>query len=254
MLERPTNLLFANTATFNAPPKRRATTRRIRSDAPAGVHRIGVIDYDARAGLLFALLQKVNRSQERYMFYPVEAPLPTGLGRFSREVIEQYRSEGRHITGEGETDLLQNVLVDDFRPHLTAIRDAVGVDMILGVAAPMLAWTNADRRLCWNFFAVGERSQAMISAFQLRDFAKEAGRTFEAAVAMLIMAQVWSAMFDIEYHDDCRGCLFDFCERRSDLTSALRSIDIDPECMLRIPVEERGHVEKSLTVIRDYKR
>ncbi|WP_380784852.1 hypothetical protein [Sphingomonas sp. R86521] len=254
MITRPTNLLFANTATFTSAPKRRATTRRIRSTAAADVHRIGVIDYDAKAGLLFGLLQKVNRSQERYMFYPVEAPLPTGLGRFSAEVVAEYRARGRRITEEGEAELLENVLVDDFQPHLSSIRSKVGVDMIVGVVAPMLAWTEADGRLRWNFFAVGEGSEAMVSAYHLREFAIQAKRTFEASVAMLIMAQVWSSMFDIEYHDECRGCLFDYCENRSDLTSALRRIIMDPECLAKVPNGEREHVEKCLAVIREYKR
>lgn len=254
MLERPTNLLFANTASFAVTPKRRALTRKARSSASAHSHKIGIIDINAKAGLLFALLQKVNRSQDRYKFYPVEAPVPMGLGMFSHELVEEVRKEREDIDDADQADIINNVLVDDFQPHLRAIRSTVAVDTLVGVVAPMLAWKQEDGRLRWNFFAVGDGSEVMVSTYDLRDFAVEAGRTFEASVAMLIMAQIWSLMFGIDYHDDCRSCLFDYCENRSDLANALREITIDADCLDRIPQDERVHVETCLRTIRDYRR
>jgi hypothetical protein len=251
MIRGPTNLLYANSDSQVSTHTRKAKTRKVRSRVSAATEKIGVIDLSAKAGLLFNVLEKVNRKQSRYTFYPVEAPLPMGLGRISKRLIPEIA--GMSVQEAPTEDLLNNVISEDFFPLLKRTREVVGVDRMVGLVGPMLAWSE-DGDFNWNFFLVPDGDDVLVSAFEIRDFAHQAHRSFEAAMAMLVVRSVWALNFNIPSNLQSVGCIFDFCEQRSDLISVLRRMEISPACLDRIPHDERENVQKCLEAIREYSR
>ncbi len=122
----------------------------------------------------------------------------------------------------------------------------------------MLAWTEreGDRIDDWNrnYFSLGERTEVTISSFGLRDYAQRAGRTYEAAIALLAMTQVWSNIYNVEYHQATHGCPFDFCENRDDLVGVIKRMEMCPQSLAAIPSDERDSVLRCLDAIRGYVR
>lgn len=256
-IKAPTNLLYANTATTRSSASASARTRRVRSRVPNSTRKIGVFDVSARAGLLFNVLEHVSRRQSRYTFYPVEASLPMGLGLISDAFRSRLAKSGIQVSEEDWGELTENIAVQEFFPFLAETRKRIEVDVIVGLFGPMLAWTERDDSLnwAWNYFSLGEGDEVAISAYGIRHYAEEAGRPYEAAIAMMAMSQVWASMYpDLHFHSESRGCPFDFCENRSDLIFSIKRMELCPESLSAIPVTERHSVEKCLEAIRSYVR
>ncbi len=258
MIKSPTNLLYANTATTQSTTSSQARTRRVRSRVPDSTRKIGVFDISARAGFLFDVLELVSRSQSRFTFYPVEASLPMGLGVIGDVFEAKLKAVREKLSRGDKAELRQNIAVQDYFPFLKQTREQIHVDVIAGLFSPMLAWTESDDAKTvdygWNFFSLGEGPDVAISVYGLRDYAKEAGRPFEAAVALLTLAQVWASLYGTRFHQQSRGCPFDFCENRDDLVGAISKMEICSESLEEIPADERESVTKCLNVIRTYAR
>lgn len=249
-IKAPTNLLFANTTTRAATSSPLARTRKVRTRVSADTRRIGVFDISARAGLLFDLLDVISRKQRRFTFYPVEAPVPMGLGVIGDERIAELKKQ---MPGRPYHHLKLNLQVEDIAPLLEQTRKGVEVDLLAGLVGPMLAFIE-DGELRWNYFSVPVGENVVISVSDLREYAGEARRPFEAAVAILVLAQVWAKLYDHGYHEESRGCPFDFCESRHDLVGTIRHAELCGECMRAIPREDLADAQKCLSAVRDYTR
>ncbi|WP_395494597.1 hypothetical protein [Acetobacter sp. KSO5] len=212
----------------------------------------------ARAGLLFRVLDHVSRRQSKFTFYPVEASLPMGVGMIGDAFRSRFETGRRRILENDWDELSQNIAVQEFFPFLAETRKRINVDVIVGLFAPMLAYTidNGDNTLSleWNYFSVGEGREVAISSYGIREYASKAGRPFEAAIAMMTMAQVWSSIYNVGFHEETRGCPFDFCENRDDLVGAIKRMELCAQSLEAIPANERDSVLKCLEAIRDYCR
>jgi hypothetical protein len=246
----PTNMLYANTATRHSTSSPLARTRSVRARVANDIEKIGIFDISARAGLLFQLLTTISRRQPTYTFYPVETAVPMGLGMFSERRIAELQSADLSTDYSALED---NIDVDQFDSLLEDTRQQVKVDLIAGLFGPMLAFQDGGG-LSFNYFSTPIGKNVAVSVFEIRDFAKQAGRPFEAAVAMITLAQVWARLYDLDYHPETRGCPFDYCGNRVDLVHTIRKAELCPESLAAIPVNVRESVEKCLQTIREYQR
>lgn len=249
-MKPPTNMLYANTATRHATSSPLARTRSVRARVANEINKIGIFDISARAGLLFQLLTTISRRQPTYIFYPVETAVPMGLGMFGKSRIAELQAAD---PSEDYSALECNIDVEQFDSLLEETRQQVKVDLIAGLFGPMLAF-HEDSELNFNYFSIPVGKNVAVSVFEVRDYAKQAGRPFEAAVAMITLAQVWAKLYDIGYHDETRGCPFDYCENRVDLVDSIRGAKLCPESLAAIPANARDSVEKCLQAIREYQR
>lgn len=255
-VKRPINLLYANTVTRHATTSPLPRKRKVRARVSDNTRKIGILDISARAGLLFELLEIVSRRQHSFTFYPVETSVPMGIGTIGETWWDDMRRAGVNAPSERE-DLRLNIAVQEYFPFLRLTREAVGVDIIAGLFEPMLAFSQmqSDRKeFHWNYFSLGEDDEVAISVHGLRDYAAAAGRPFEAAVALLTLAQIWSSLFNVKFHKESRGCIFDFCRDRDDLVDVIREARLCPQSLTDIPQIERDDVEKCLQAIREYQR
>ena len=91
-----------------------------------------------------------------------------------------------------------------------------------------------------NFFANNNgRDAILVTLFQADEFCEKSGRTKEEYLAHTILCQLlWiqyksrnpSADYSDLFHEDTRGCIFDFCYNKTDIAIGLRVCQIDPIC------------------------
>lgn len=253
-VKRPTNLLFANTAHRNATSSPLARTRKVRTRVPSDTRKIGIFDVSARAGLLFDLLEIISRRQKMFTFYPVETSVPMGLGTIGELWLADLRQT---CSSDDLKQVDQNIIAEEYFPFLKQARKAVDVDILVGLFAPMLAFVEVKglkKKYHWNYFSLGLGEEVAVSVHGLREYAQRVGRPFETAVAILTLAQVWSALYGVRFHPESRGCAFDFCENRDDLMEVIRRGKLCPDCFAVIPRDARESVEKCLLAITEYSR
>lgn len=248
-MSRPTKALLADLAPARS--KRRTTAGL--SDAAKRRCVIGVMDISARAGLLFHVLERVNRRQHSFQFVSVDAAIPTNVGVMSERLIELAVGYGGDPTDPEWSQVTQNVYAPEFYPWLEKIRTTVEADRLVGAVGPMLAFLEDDE-FHWNYFSLHHEQSVMVSTFGVRDYSRRAKRPFEACVATSLIGQVWQSLYDVSYHEETIGCVFDHCANRDEIVQKFRKVEISPQALAMIPEEAHADVLKSLEAIRTYER
>jgi hypothetical protein len=75
----------------------------------------------------------------------------------------------------------------------------------------------------------------------LHEYAKEAGVSFESAVAFMVTGQLIAYFLEMDYHRETRGCPMDFCDDLDDLVIGLRAGRFCPSCAKRLKREPELH-------------
>jgi hypothetical protein len=250
----------ANTLFFPAKSARKqrplsGPKRAFRDPRKRRTHRVGVWDINAHAGLLYRVFESANLQQKLFRFHPVEATAPIEITAPSGRAREMARASG--FKGKG-SDLANNTFVGELWNVGRTIAAKLEVHLLVIVLAAMLMDYDEDENgrqtLDWNYFALSEKNVVIASAYDLRDYAKQVKRPFEACLAALIFDEILSQIFDLEVHQKTRGCLTDFCENRPDLMLSLRGISLCKDCLEKIPQTSRSSVVRVLNAIRDYRR
>jgi hypothetical protein len=215
---------------------------------PRRPQRVGLWDIDAYVGRLPALVQTLNRAQREFCFYELLAPVPAGL--ISQP--ERVRAWILHRFGRKRVPGLErNVIATDFFRRAEPVRVAQGLEYLCGMTASMIA-DDDDGYADWNLFSTARRRLLLVSSFELRRFANNAGRPFEVAVGAVVVAALLAARYSaVGYHDDT-GCLFDYNDRRSDIVKGLKRMCIEKDCLELIPPRGRPAAEALVTALAAY--
>ena len=232
-----------------------ATKPRATSARAARTHDVAVWDIDVHSGFVNRVLDAINRKQKLFRFVRIEATVPMGLtmsGRRTREIIQKLDPK----TAE-DPQLENSVWAEDIYPVARPILRSTGTDLLVCLLAPLIAdrVTNPpfDRDgVELDFFSVSSKRIILVSAYELRGYAAKAGRSFEACLALLIVAQVLAEYFDLEEHDDTRGCIMDYCDDRKDIVVLLKKMEICPHSLEELPDYARASVLKIIQAIREY--
>lgn len=231
---------------------------------------VAVWDMDARVGLLPEIVELLNRAQEVFTFFDLQAPMPAGLvvrtehfeewvkqraGKSLKNFKAWVRdsTEKKRVTAQERRQFNDNIMSDDFYKYARIVRKELGVDYLAGITQFKVAgYEKGD--YFWDYFSASHKNVLLASAFDLREYAHEAGRHFEVAVAQVVLAQLLVEMGPkVLFHED-RGCIFDFNESRSSIVRSLREMRVEPECLAKIREPYRGAVEKLVGALRDYSR
>jgi hypothetical protein len=142
---------------------------------------------------------------------------------------------------------------NDFYKFAHVIHKQLGVDFLAGVTQYKVAgYENGD--YFWDYFSASHKGVLIASAFDLREYASEAGRPFEVAVAQVVLAQLLVEMGPkLSFHED-RGCIFDFNASRDSVIRSIREMRIEPECLAKVAERYREPVEKMVAALRNYSR
>lgn len=206
---------------------------------------VGILDLGAWVSKLPALLKVMNRSQSSLIFLEIQTSVPAGLIKTKEPLVKWAEAQfGRPLKEEESRDLVRNMLADEFFYFAESVRVQNKLDLIVGLTPAMLAFDDDGPH--WNYFSVGQEKASIVSTFDLREYAKSAGKPYEAAVGMLIASQVLALRNDIKFHSETRGCIFDFDANRTDLVESIRGMHIDSECMANFKDKDEAKSAKSL--------
>jgi len=224
------------------------------SNRETKARRVGIWDMGAWVGYLEDILNLWNDCQSAFRFQAVYLSVPQQLtqGGDRTLAIARKRLSPRRIATHA-ADLRDNLHTDGLYPIADRIKDTLTYDQLVCLTPLMIASNEGDGMI-WNFFSESDDGVIFISAYEVREFARKAKRPFEAAIGMLILAQILMDACDLDSHSETRGCLFDFNEDRESLIVGLKKMDIDPICFSKIKPDLRKPAAQLLDVLRNYKR
>ena len=210
---------------------------------------VGFWDVGANIPYLTRFIDQLNAVQPRFAFFEVHAAIPAGL--ISRpERVKQWAIS----VGESEdllADLKNNLIDDDFFSRAEGVRKDLGINFIIGFAPSMVAGIDG-KEVFWNHFASIDRRAALVSSYQMREFARKAERPLESGVALVALSALLIARNPgLEYHKDT-GCLFDRNEKRESLIADLRKPMIDERCLQRIRPIYRDAAQQFVKLLSKY--
>lgn len=218
------------------------------------VATIGLLDLGAWVTGLPALIELLNSVQSRFVFLEVQTPVPAGMVKTKANLVAWAEGHGVRLTRGDKADLTRNMLADEFFYFGESVLKSLGFDYLIGLTPAMIAFLEKDTPH-WNYYAVGHGQVAVVSTCDLREFSKAAGRSYEAAIGMLIIGELLAIRnTKLTYHKDGRGCVFDFNEVREELAMSIRAMRIEDSCLKKIrDLNERQSAEAMITALAKMK-
>ena len=204
-------------STWRRAPELLEQSEEIRGSRRPDTVTIGVWDISARLPYLYDLVEAMNVRKEVLLFFEVVASPPLGIEANAKRIEELAQSLGSELSQEDRAGLRRNIVSNDVLPRVRQLRERFALDYLVGIVRqPILI--DSPNNLDWDFYAAAERHEALVSTDGVREYAAEAGRSFEAGVGFLILSIAACAIQDEDlYHKESRGCLFDYNESRDDL-------------------------------------
>lgn len=215
---------------------------------------VALWDLDARVGELPEIISLLNKSQPVFTFFDLQAPIPSGLVIQSEHFAAWAQKRLEKPVSKKEREQFQdNLMSNDFYKHARGVYKNLGVDYLVGVTQYMVAGEE-DGEYFWNYFSTSSNRIILVSTYDVREFARQAGRPFEVAVGMLVIAQLLATINKkVKFHEDT-GCLFDFNESRVSFINSIKEAKIEPRCLERIETKYRAAAEAMMKALRAYSR
>lgn len=216
---------------------------------------VGILDLGARVSGLPRLIARMNEAQDRMVFLEVQTPVPAGMIKTGKTLVAEFEREvGRPLRADEQQDVGRNMLVDEFLTFAESVRQKNELDSLIGITPAMLAFREGDRTF-WNYFSYGNSGPlSVVSTFELRGYAARAGRPFEAAVGMLIVAQLISTRNHLAFHAETRGCALDFNEDRESLVESIRPMRFDDQCLKAIAARDANEATSARELMSALRR
>ncbi len=240
-------------------PARKGTTSALRTvvgelKRQPRVVTAGIWDLDSQVGELPAVVERLNAAQPVFAFFEVQAALPVGLvSRPQRVVAWAAERSAEPLAADAVEEFENNIIFTEFAGRAERIRRVLGIDYLIGITPSMIAFED-DVEIHWNYFTGFAGKIALASTYGMYDYARQARRPFEAAVAGIVVAQLLVALDypALGFHPEVRGCLFDFNEERDTIVRSLRRARIEPECLAKIQPRYRAAAEAMTAALRAY--
>ncbi|MEN3331944.1 MAG: hypothetical protein V7641_1309 [Blastocatellia bacterium] len=232
-----------------------AKLRRVVTDLQRSekVVTVAIWDLDAQVGGLSAVIDTINKAQSAFTFFDLRAPVPAGLV-IHADLFSQWARKrlGKRFSKTGQQDFQHNFMFSDFYPHAHIVRQQIGVDYLVGITPYMVAWEEGDD-VHWDYFSTAEKRVILVSAYHMREYAAQANRPFEAAMAGVIISQLLVIMNKrLSFHEENRGCLFDFNDDRDSIVESLRKGIIEEHCLSLIDEKYRDAAQKVVNALKSY--
>ena len=215
---------------------------------------VGIWDLGARVGQLPQIIEKLNAVQPVFAFFEVQAAIPAGMiSRPDRVAVWMSERVGRPLSETERAEMRNSMIADDFFERGQTICQDLGIDYLVGLTPSMVA-NESDGESNWDYFSASRGPMVLASTYELRKFAGAAGRPFEVAVGMVIVAQLLVALNypGLGFHDDSTGCFFDYNEDRQSIVASIKELQIEDKCLQRIKSQYREAAQKMAAALRDY--
>jgi|GEM_PF-2880670 len=218
---------------------------------------VALWDIDARVGALPEIIYLLNQSQPVFTFFDLQAPIPSGLiiqadhfGSWAQKRL------GRRVSKKEREEFQNNLMSNDFYKHASGVHKNLGVDYLVGFTQYMIAGEE-DGKFFWSYFSASSPNNRilLVSTYELRDYARQAGRPFEVAVGMLIVGQLMATINKkVEFHQIDTGCLFDFNDDRVSVIECIKRLEIEPSCMALMDAKYRAPAQAMMEALRAYRK
>jgi CHAT domain len=177
---------------------------------------VALIDIDSKVGFLPELVRAANRAQSYYEFKVAYVPVPIGY----------VRSD---LGDRPETYLPR------LESYLSKMTKQLSADFVCCLTQNPVA----GKKFSNHFAATLDENRRVfvVSTCDVREFAQDVQIPFAKAVLALCLSMllVTDGRWPIGYHSETQGCLFDYCEVRSDLKVGLAKMRFDHEpCRAKI--------------------
>jgi len=217
--------------------------------------RVGLLDMGVWIGGLPDLLVKLNDVQSLFTLFEVQAPVPGGLIKTSEGMYDWCDEKlGRRMRRSSANPLQQHMIADEFYTVAEDIRAGMGLDLIVGLTPALIGGTEPDGSIFYNHFGCVREQCILLSTADLREFAEEARRPFEAAVGALLMPALLIALNPELGYDEDNDCLFDYNGDRITLVETLKAMRIDDHCLGEMNDEQQTAALAMLKAIKSMRR
>jgi hypothetical protein len=224
------------------------------------VQTVALWDVNAWVTHLARVIEPLNYAQPLFTFFDYHIPLPVGLISPPERVIAWVRAalnhQNKRLTKKAREEIeYGNIIFNDFYENAKAVYEDLGVDFLVGITQSMIAGQRPGKPPFYNHYSTSQDKTLLISAYKLREYANEAGRPFEVAVASLVIGEL---LVDINknreliYHTPDTGCLFDFNEKNENIIYSLKDLKIEDRCLGLIDEEYRDAAASMIEVLRSY--
>jgi hypothetical protein len=214
-------------------------------------------------GYLPAWLETLNKSQNRYRFYMIEATAPLGMVRKPEGVVAWAQDIlHRPLARKEAKGMESHTIAEEYYAIAETLRKEIRVstaagaaelDYLVGITPGMVAGVEG-KGVYWNHFSTASGRLVLTSLFDLCRYAKETNKPLAAFVLGVIFAQLLSAQFyqhtGLGFHDENRGCMFDYHGDRESLKESIIKMEIEPACFALIPADFQPAVKNILKVIK----
>jgi hypothetical protein len=214
------------------------------------VFRVGILDLGAWIGKLPIFLEKINAVQSLFTIFEIQAPIPGGLLKTPDGMAEwAYEHLKRELSDIERNEIGQNLIADDFFIAGEHICEKMGLDFIVGITPAMVAGTSGNR-IYWNHFSSVLSRAILLSTANLRQFADQAGRPFEAAIGVLLVPSLLIAINESLHYHDNSGCLFDYNGDRVSIVETIKTMQIEESCLEKMTSEQQAFAENILKTLK----
>lgn len=216
-------------------------------------------------GYLPAWLEILNKKQDRYRFYMIEAPVPLGMVRKPEGVVAWAQELlSAPLEAADVKEMKSHTIAEEYFAIAKAVRKEVRVstskgaaelDYLVGITPGMVAGVE-NTQVYWNHFSTASGRLVLTSLFDMRRYAKETTKPLAAFVIGVIVAQLLVAQFHqhgLGFHTEDRGCMFDYNGDRESLKTSILKMEIEPECFNLIPADFQPAVGNILKAIKKLK-
>jgi hypothetical protein len=212
---------------------------------------VAIWDLGARVGGLPHLIYQMNAVQSSFTFFSIQAAIPAGPLTRSTNAADWVRQNRGRLSKSELNEIASNVFAGSFFKQAEPVRKELGVDYLVGVT-PSLVAEEEDNVLYWNYFSTSSGRLMLASSYDLRRYARAAERSFEVAVAIVVLGILFATLNPrSEFHEDT-GCLFDFNGNRDSIVEVIRTPQIEPVCLSRIKEKYRASAAALMELLRSY--
>lgn len=224
-------------------------------DRQPNVLTVGIWDLGAYVGRLPQIIEAMNVAQDAFAIFEVEAAIPAGMISRPEKVVAWVREQAGSPPSQKDcSEIENNIIAEDFYRRANIVRKDLGLDYLVGITPSMVAFEE-EGQIHWNYFATYDKHLVLASTYDLRMFAKKAGRPFEVAVGGLICSMLLAAVNPrLDYHQKNTGCMFDMNLDRESVAHSIKEARIDESC-LKLMLKRYRPVAKALNeALRNYQR
>lgn len=219
---------------------------------------IGLWDLGTRAGNLSKVISRLNEGQKNFTFYDVQAAVPAGLiSRRERILSWAEKHAGNKPKKISFPHQDSNVIADDFFDYAREVRHYFNIGYIFGIIPQRIASLEEGNRITFNSYAAssgrsGKGRLCLISTFNLREQAKDSGRSFESSIALLVVFQLLITLSKTLTYETPKDCIFNCVSNETKRIEALKELEIKAECLNQVSPLYRATANELMQTLRGY--